>query len=88
MLPKELIGCRVKYKEDLRYEHRGVLGKIINMHISGSANNYPKLILLTPDKTFKKIDYDHIEIIEEDFNKVYNIIQPNPIDNRFEIMDI
>lgn len=84
IIAKELIGCRVYKKEDGSKE---VIGKIVAFYTT-SNYNHPYLGILTHNKEILEIGLFEIKIVEEDFIKVYNTIKPEPINDRFEIMDL
>ena len=83
-IAKELIGCRVYEQNDMS---KKVIGKIVIFYTS-SSYNIPQLGILTNKGNIVEFRITSITIIEEDLKKIYSAIKPEPIDNRFDILDL
>jgi len=81
-LPRELVGCRVKWIKTGK-----IYGKIIWAYTRGSGN-YPYFLVLTNEGIFREADCVNVQVVEEDLKKIYNYIKPDPVDDRFEILDL
>lgn len=84
---KALIGCRVYRDDD---DNKEIIGKIVDFYVTDRSN----FLILRTDGEFDIISPSSIVIVKEDFNKVYDRLQPvaqkqdTPIGDRFEIMDL
>ncbi len=83
MIAKELIGCRVCNRNG----GKEILGKIVGSITQGSGNHL-YLIILNMEGEFLTACKSEIIIHPEDLQKVYNVLKPEPIGSRSEILDL
>ncbi len=83
MIAKELMGCRV-CSISIPTE---IIGKIVGLYMKGTYHT-PTLMVLTPKGIFEERSPEHVVIFKDDIKKMYNVIQPDPIRSRAEILDL
>jgi hypothetical protein len=91
MISDKIIGCRVYLHGDVE---KKVVGKIVGSHnnseshYKSSSSSTLNLFILKADGGFECDNYYAYRVVEEDLKKVFPTIEPEPIDNRFGILDI
>lgn len=87
IISKALIGCRVYRCND---ESKKIIGKIVGYYVTDKLF----FTILRTDGEFDLYSPSDIGIVKEDFDKIYNKLQPvtqkqhASIEDRFEIMDL
>ncbi len=82
MICKALIGCRIKHQDPDEFEEGIIIGSSMN------SNGTIFIAIMKDDMTFTDIKLSNAIINKEDYRKIIQQSKPEPIDNRFEIMDI
>ena len=80
MISKALLGCRVKHRT--KNEEGIIIGN------SANSNGAMFLLILKPDRTLTDFKFSSIIINKEDYKKIIAEEKPEPIHERFEIIDL